>query len=1267
MPESKRTPIGLKFTIGFYAVIVMLLLVGVRGYHSIEEVVRRGSEIVETAPLVDAAMEMRLAVAHCASTVNQLVGTQDTARIESLWDEHQHQVLRFSRYANAILNGGQTGEGLMYQARQPNLRELVERSIVFHQNSLQDPLRFLFELVRASAESSRWTKDTQKRVQSETERIQRGIAELDTLLKEVEEAARLEMRNTHVLMEDVASTYTRWAFPGMAFGSLFAIAFGLFVTSFILKHVSRLVNFAHRMADGELPEPVTYESRDEIGLLSSSLNAILESSQALVQQAGRIAGGDYNTPVRRRSEKDALADALAHMTRELRRSREDREQQAWLNGQLTELHEAMRGEPDTDVLALNVLSHLARALNIQVGTLYVPTEASAMKIAGSYGLTAADAASAQFRIGEGLVGQAALEKRIIAVENIPQEYFHVCSSLGTLCPRHILVVPLFHEGFLVGVFELGSFEPMDPVKVRLLENAREDIAVALNSADNREQMRLLLAQTRKQANHLQVQQEELRQTNEELEQQTRALRASEERLQMQQEELKAINEELEERNHALEAQRDAIRKKNDELKNAKEEIERKARALDLASKYKSEFLANMSHELRTPLNSILILSQLLGDNKEETLNQKQVEFAQTIHASGADLLSLINEVLDLSKIEAGKTELHLEHVPTDDLLDAIERIFKPLADRKALSFSIEKEAAVPTAFITDRQRAYQILNNLLSNAFKFTEHGGVSLRVFRPDATISTLKSNGHLRPEETIAFAVQDTGIGIASEYQEIIFEAFEQADGTTSRKYGGTGLGLSISRELARLLGGELQVESHLGQGSTFTLYLPEQGRDRKAAEPRSEDRTPTPSPRKQQVAKSITSDMGAVKVVRDDRQRIKPGDKTLLIVEDDPNFCQILVNLARERGFKCLVAGDGETGLHFADYYKPHGVILDAMLPQTDGWTVMERLKSNSATRHLPVHFISASERTREALKLGAVGFLTKPASLEDLDRAFRALENVISRPVKKLLVVEDDPVQKKSILDLIGNGDVVTTAVDSAAQGLAVLEKEQFDCMVLDLGLKDMAGLDFLARVKKMMEHQHLPVVAYTARELTPEENAELEKFADNLVVKGVRTPQRLLDETTLFLHRVEANLPEEKKAMLQRVHNPASTLKDRKILIVDDDMRNVFALSHVLEEQGMKVVAGGTGLEGLQKLAEHPDTDLVLMDIMMPEMNGYDAMKAIRENPAHAGLPIVALTAKAMKGDRKKCIDSGASDYLAKPVDMDRLISLLKVWLYRKVI
>jgi tubulin-specific chaperone A len=763
----------------------------------------------------------------------------------------------------------------------------------------------------------------------------------------------------------------------------------------------------------------------------------------------------------------------------------------------------------------------------------------------------------------------------------------------------------------------------------------------------------LLEQTRQQAERLQIQQEELQQTNDELESQTQALRSSEASLQTQQEELRVTNEELEEQKKEMEEQRDAVQRNNDALERARREIADKARDLETASHYKSEFLANMSHELRTPLNSVLILSQLLENNKDNNLTDKQVEFARTIYTSGTDLLNLINEVLDLAKIEAGKMTISPEDINLQELLAELVRPFKSTTEKKGLELGTVIEEELPATILSDSQRLPQILRNLLSNACKFTEKGGVTLAVGRPKTGVDLSRSG--LNPERALAFRVVDTGIGIPAELQSHVFEAFHQADGTTSRRFGGTGLGLSISRELARLLGGEIQLTSKEGEGSTFTLYLPERLDDTPAAMKDNE------AARKISARPAPEEDGHEV---NDDRRQISFGDKSLLIIEDDTSFADTLMDLARQRGFKCLVAEDGETGLRFAGRHRPSAIILDISLPGMDGWEVMERLKANPETRHIPVHFISATDKQIPAKYLGAVGYLVKPVDVAKLDEAFTRIEEIIAKPVKKLLVVEDVDAQRQAIVELIGNGDVVTTAVATGAEALERLRSENFDCMILDLGLADMSGFDLLAAIRDDARLQDIPIIIYTGKELSEDEDAELRKYAESIIVKGVRSPERLLDETTLFLHRVQRDLPDEKQRMLRRMTAADAELAGRKILLVDDDMRNVFALSNVLELRGVEVVVGRNGVDGLAKLDQNPNVDLVLMDIMMPEMDGYEAMRRIRQDKRFAGLPIIALTAKAMKGDRDKCLEAGASDYLAKPVDADRLLSLLRVWLHR---
>jgi CheY-like chemotaxis protein/nitrogen-specific signal transduction histidine kinase len=694
------------------------------------------------------------------------------------------------------------------------------------------------------------------------------------------------------------------------------------------------------------------------------------------------------------------------------------------------------------------------------------------------------------------------------------------------------------------------------------------------------------------------------------------------------------------------------------VEQAKGALEEKAEQLALISKYKSEFLANMSHELRTPLNSLLILSQILTENAEGNLMPKQVGFAQTIHSSGSDLLDLINDILDLSKIESGTMAVDIAPVSFGEVRKFVESTFRQLADLKGLRFDVDIAPGLPPALQTDTKRLQQVLKNLLSNAFKFTERGSVSLRA--------ALATGGWNREQEllnaanaVVAFTVSDTGIGIPREKHGVIFEAFQQGDTGTSRKYGGTGLGLSISRQITRLLGGEIRIESNPGEGSIFTLYLPLLYPVQPVQAPAAEPDGPAEA-----VAARVMLSPVVERAVSDDRSVIEEGDRILLIAEDDPAFAEILLDLARDRGFKGLVAHRADRALALAREYQPTAVTLDLRLPDADGWTILDRLKHDPATRHIPVHIISVEENWQRGLRLGAIDFLTKPATRESLSEALTTLHEFIDRPVKRLLVVEDDEAVRQSIVELIGNGDVQTTTVETGAAALEALQAARYDCMVLDLGLPDMTGFQLITRVKSEIGLRKLPTIVYTGKQLTPREEAELGRLAESVVIKDASSPERLLDETALFLHRVTARLPEGKRRLLEQLHRTDPTLTGRTVLVIDDDVRNIFALTTFLERSEMKVVYAESGREGIARLQATPQVDAVLMDVMMPEMDGYETMRAIREMPKFRNLPILAVTAKAMKGDREKCIEAGASDYIAKPVDMDQLLSLLRVWLYR---
>jgi tubulin-specific chaperone A len=1005
----------------------------------------------------------------------------------------------------------------------------------------------------------------------------------------------------------------------------------------------------------------------------------------VVELAEKISRGDYSVKVEKRSDEDRLSEALNRMTQSLHQAEEQTRRRTWLKTGQTDLNNAMRGELDIPELAQNIISFLTTYLDAQVGLLYFVTQQDTLKLVGSHALGKEKVPVKRFKFGEGIIGQAAKENRLIEITDIPEDSIKIRPGFGEISPSHVIVVPFCYENHVIGVIEIASLRKIGDTQRDFLMQSLENIGIALNSAESRRQLEELLKKTQEQAERLQQQQEELRQSNEELEGQTKALIASETNLQSQQEELRVINEELEERTRALERQKADIQDKNLELMMARNEIEKKARDLEEVSKYKSEFLANMSHELRTPLNSILILSQLLSNNVEKNLTEKQVEFSKTIHSSGTDLLNLINEILDLSKIEAGMMEIRIEPVPFDDIIGSLERIFRPVATNKGLEFIVDLDAGkLPQTISTDSQRLQQVLKNLLSNAFKFTNEGSVTLAIYRPGENVDL--SQSRLSAPKTVAISVSDTGIGIPEDKQAVIFEAFRQEDGTTSRKYGGTGLGLSISRELAWLLGGEIHMQSEKGKGSTFTLYLPEKleapgkkmplerwkvspekketGKtaENNAAEKNDAGKKQPPMPSPGQTLK--VPDMNPGKEIRDDRKIINSGDKSLLIIEDDLNFAEVLLNLAQARGFKCLIAEDGETGLHFADFYKPSAIILDVRLPGMNGWQVLDRLKNNPATRHIPVHFISAADDTINVMKRGAIGFLSKPISTEGLDAAFKRIENFISKPVKKLLVVESDEAQRKTIVEMVTGSDVAAVTVNGGGEALELLNQGDFDTMILGPELQDMSAFDLLEKIISAEPPiSQLPIIIYSERKLTPAEEETLQKYGKHIIIKNVRSLEGLFAETALFLHCVEADLPELKQKILNRMINKESIMKDKKILIVDDDMRNVFALTSILEEKGMKTVVGKDGKEGIEKLNAENDIDLVLMDIMMPVMDGYEAMKAIRQNPRFRKLPIIALTAKAMKGDRHKCVAAGASDYLAKPVDPGKLISLLRVWLY----
>ncbi len=939
----------------------------------------------------------------------------------------------------------------------------------------------------------------------------------------------------------------------------------------------------------------------------------------------------------------------------------ENKQENWLKTGQAKLNEQIRGEQKITKLSKNIISFLTTYIEAQVGLFYSITSDDKLEIIANYAYTIRENTPTKFSLGESLVGQAALEQKVISITQTQDECpLIIRSGLAGALPQHILLLPFSYENNLKGIIEIGSATKITDIQRSFLEQTMPNIGIAINTAESHTKMQALLEISQQQAEELQLKQKEMQQSNEELQSQSEELQSQSEELQTQQEELKQTNEILEERTRNLEQQKTETQAKNKALEVNRIEMEKtqtaiilKAEELELASKYKSEFLANMSHELRTPLNSLLILAQLLADNKPNTLNEKQIEYAKTIHSAGKDLLTLINDILDLSKVEAGKVEVQWEKISLSDLLTMIEQKFSPIAEDKKVKFSITIHDEVPQTLITDSQRIKQIINNLLSNAFKFTSVGKVKLLVQRPTKIPINIGKNS-LKLDKTIAISVEDSGIGIPTDKQQNIFEAFQQADGSTSRRYGGTGLGLSISRQLARLLGGELTLESEVNKGSIFTLFLPESDPNKILIE---EPLLESPSILTKPILPQLTP-------IKDDRDNLQPDDKSILFIEDDRKFSNILTDIANDKGFKHLLAEDGLTGLQLAIEYKPSAIILDVGLPKLNGWSVMERLKDNPETRHIPVHFMSADQKSIDAKKMGAIGYLPKPISMEKLKDAFLHIEQFLSRIVKNLLLVTNTEINQQEMTGLLTGENIQITQSSSIESAIENLQIVTYDCIILDMGIENGSGIKLLELMQQEKEQCQIPIIAYSTNPLTVEEETLLMRCSDKLPIKSVSSLERLLDEVTLFLHQIESKLSNEKRNMLHMVHDKETILKNKKVLIVDDDVRNVFALATVLEENNMETICAVNGHEGLTLLEKNSDVAIVLMDIMMPEMDGYESMHEIRKQPKYRNLPIIALTAKAMKDDKVKCIESGANDYLAKPVDADKLLSLMRVWLYR---
>jgi HAMP domain-containing protein/CheY-like chemotaxis protein/signal transduction histidine kinase len=1056
----------------------------------------------------------------------------------------------------------------------------------------------------------------------------------------------------------------------------------------LTEQVRGIVKVVTAVANGELTKKLTVNAKGEVAALAETINNMTNTLATFADQVTTVArevgvegrlGGQANVPGASGTWKDLtgnvnlLADNLTNQVRaiaevatavtkgdltrsiqveasgevaelkdnintmidNLRLTTDRNTEQDWLKTNLARFTGMLQGQRELTTVGRTLLSELAPLVNAQQGVLYQmeSEESTSMVLLSAYATTQ-DGHLERVKIGEGLIGQCAAEKRRMLISDLPSHTAPIRSGLFEAPPRNVIVLPVLFEDRVKAVIELASLSTFTASHLAFLEQLTSSIGIVLNSIEATMQTEGLLKQSQQLAIELQTQQKELQQTNEQLAQKA---------------------QQLAEQNAEVE-------RKNQEIEQARGALEEKAKELALTSKYKSEFLANMSHELRTPLNSILVLGQQLAENPDGNLSGKQVEFARTIHGAGTDLLNLISDILDLSKIESGTVSVEAEEVFFNSLIEMVARPFRHEADNRKLSFEIHSDNRLARSLVTDSKRLQQVLKNLLSNAFKFTEQGKVRLSV--TSVTSGWTQNHPILNASgSVVAFEVSDTGIGIPFDKQRIIFEAFQQADAGTSRKYGGTGLGLAISRELASLLGGEIQLTSTPGRGSTFTLYLPQTyvGPAAPSVTVKNEPYYSSSQPM------ALTSGSVAelhVEHIDDDRNSLQPDDSVLLIVEDDVHYARILCDLSRDKGFKVLVANRGSDALALAREFHPTAISLDVFLPDMLGWTVLNHLKQDPSTRHIPVQMLTTDEDWHHGLSRGAFSFVTKPTTTEGLEEAISRIKEFSSPRRKRLLVIEDEPAQQLSIEALLGHDDIDVTIVDTGAEALETVQANQYDCLVLDLRLPDMSGFEVLEQLRDNPDLNELPVVVFTGKDLSPEEDARLHMLARSVIVKDVESPERLLDETALFLHRVLADLPREKQSMLDRLHRSDEALVGRKVLIVDDDVRNIFALSSVLERRGMTVLTAGTGREAIETIESTADLGIVLMDIMMPEMDGYETMQVIRQNPSFRRLPIIALTAKAMKGDREKCLEAGASEYLAKPVNTEQLLSALRMWLHR---
>ncbi len=1012
------------------------------------------------------------------------------------------------------------------------------------------------------------------------------------------------------------------------------------ISSQITHPILELIDQSFKVSKGDFTERVQILSQDEIGDLAKTFNTMTENLQ----------------------KTTVSQDVLEKEVEQRKKNENELTKRSQLESRTMALHDSMKGEPELDALGSILLNFLSKKLNAGIGSFFVTSECkTSLKLVSSYAYAIKQDTAVDYRFGEGLVGQSAVNKKPALIKEVPEDYIKIKSSLGDTIPANILIAPILYENETIAVIELAALDLLDEHLMDFIEKVNENIGIVINSAINRRRMHDLLEESQRQAEELQEQQEKLKSANEELEEQAITLIQSEKQLKIQSENLKAINEELEEKTLELNNEKSFVEAKNSE-------IESKAKDLELANQYKSEFLANMSHELRTPLNSLLILAQTLFENEEKNLTGDQIESARIIYSGGKDLLNLINSILDLSKVEAGMLELVIEEVVFEKLIKNLNDQIHPLFENKNIEFIIEKSKSLPLSIQSDEKRLEQILKNLLSNAIKFTDKGSVTLKFYQ--AAPNTTFNNSIFGDQNVLAMSVTDTGIGISASQKNTIFEAFQQGDGSTNRKYGGTGLGLSISQELAKLLNGEIQLESKEGQGSKFTLFLPIVSNIAVTNDSFAEDlknigseTVNLPSAFIKDHRFGDTDLTPPTKIfLPDDRKDINEEDQVILIIEDDLDFAKILLDTGRKKGYKCIVTDEGISGICIALERTPNAIILDLNLPDINGLKVLEQLKYDLKTRHIPIHIISGKDNHIPSLQKGAFDYLRKPIEKNDLDNIFSKFSKQSDREHYKLLLIDDNTTSRKNLIKLLNRNDLKITVAENCKEGYQIIQREIYDCITVNINVFDIDGSCALENCDPMTLP---PIILYSNRDLRKDEQEKWENYAKSLVIKEATSPERLIDEVTLFLHSVETSLPPGQKKAVRMLHDPDAILQDRNVLLVDDDARNTFALAQIFNKHNMNVTMADNGMLAIEKLQKQNNIDLLLIDIMMPDMDGYETIAEIRKMKQFDDLPIVALTAKAMPEDRAKCIKAGADDYISKPVNIDKLLSLMRVWLFNE--